>query len=140
MVTFFAAILLTLLVVASTTTEAFITASFSRSSASSLQRLNMAASEEGVDKAAPIVTGEELEKLLTEWDTPLVVDAYATWSVCFIRSFGCIYANWLLLYCYMDRVRRRARTIVYISSQPLAHHTHIPRCSYPIQKIGAARV
>ena len=30
-------------------------------------------------KAAPMVTGEELEKMLTEWDTPLVVDAYATW-------------------------------------------------------------
>lgn len=26
-----------------------------------------------------MVTGEELERLLTEWDEPLVVDAYATW-------------------------------------------------------------
>ena len=30
-------------------------------------------------KAAPQVTGEELEMMLQEWDTPLVVDAYATW-------------------------------------------------------------
>lgn len=31
------------------------------------------------EKAAPIVTGEELEFFLSEWDMPLVVDAYATW-------------------------------------------------------------
>jgi hypothetical protein len=31
------------------------------------------------EKAAQDVTGEELEIMLTEWDTPLVVDAYATW-------------------------------------------------------------
>jgi len=31
------------------------------------------------EKAAPMVTGEELEKMLQEWETPLVVDAYATW-------------------------------------------------------------
>ncbi|KAL3792180.1 hypothetical protein HJC23_009644 [Cyclotella cryptica] len=31
------------------------------------------------DKAAKQVTGAELEKMLQEWDTPLVVDAYATW-------------------------------------------------------------
>lgn len=30
-------------------------------------------------KAAPMVTGEELETMLQEWDQPLVVDAYATW-------------------------------------------------------------
>jgi hypothetical protein len=33
--------------------------------------------EEGA--AAAMVTGEELEMMLTEWDQPLVVDAYATW-------------------------------------------------------------
>lgn len=33
--------------------------------------------EEG--KAAPMVSGEELEAMLQEWETPLVVDAYATW-------------------------------------------------------------
>lgn len=32
-------------------------------------------------KAAPMVSGEELEMMLTEWDLPLVVDAYATWYV-----------------------------------------------------------
>jgi hypothetical protein len=32
-------------------------------------------------KAAQMVTGEELELMLTEWDLPLVVDAYATWYV-----------------------------------------------------------
>jgi hypothetical protein len=31
------------------------------------------------EKAAPMVTGEELEKMLTEWEEPLVIDAYATW-------------------------------------------------------------
>ena len=30
-------------------------------------------------KAAPLVSGAELEVVLTEWDEPLVVDAYATW-------------------------------------------------------------
>jgi hypothetical protein len=28
---------------------------------------------------AKLVSGEELEVMLTEWDQPLVVDAYATW-------------------------------------------------------------
>lgn len=30
-------------------------------------------------KDAKLVSGEELEMMLTEWDQPLVVDAYATW-------------------------------------------------------------
>jgi hypothetical protein len=30
-------------------------------------------------KEAKLVSGEELEVMLTEWDQPLVVDAYATW-------------------------------------------------------------
>jgi hypothetical protein len=30
-------------------------------------------------KAAVSITGEELERILTEWDKPLVIDAYATW-------------------------------------------------------------
>ena len=29
------------------------------------------------NEVAPVVTGEELWVLLTEWDTPLVLDAYA---------------------------------------------------------------
>jgi hypothetical protein len=28
-----------------------------------------------------MVSGEELELMLQEWDTPLVIDAYATWYV-----------------------------------------------------------
>ena len=31
------------------------------------------------EKLAKQVTGEELEKMLQEWEMPLVVDAYATW-------------------------------------------------------------
>ena len=31
------------------------------------------------NKAAKMVSGEELETMLQEWDQPLVVDAYATW-------------------------------------------------------------
>ena len=31
------------------------------------------------EKAAPSVTGEELEIMLTEMEQPIVVDAYATW-------------------------------------------------------------
>ena len=30
------------------------------------------------DAAAPVVSGADLEMMLTEWDQPLVVDAYAT--------------------------------------------------------------
>ena len=36
---------------------------------------------EDTEKAAPAVTGADLEMMLQEWDTPLVVDAYATWCV-----------------------------------------------------------
>lgn len=32
-------------------------------------------------KSAPMVNGEQLELMLQEWDTPLVIDAYATWYV-----------------------------------------------------------
>lgn len=31
------------------------------------------------DEYAPSITGAELEVLLTDFETPLVVDAYATW-------------------------------------------------------------
>jgi len=39
----------------------------------------MTSSSDTDEKAAKLVTGEELEMMLQEWDTPLVVDAYATW-------------------------------------------------------------
>lgn len=35
----------------------------------------------GEGKVAKDVTGEELEIMLTEWDKPLLLDAYATWYV-----------------------------------------------------------
>eukprot|EP00815_Leptocylindrus_aporus_P012244 CAMPEP_0116062134 /NCGR_PEP_ID=MMETSP0322-20121206/7550_1 /TAXON_ID=163516 /ORGANISM="Leptocylindrus danicus var. apora, Strain B651" /LENGTH=148 /DNA_ID=CAMNT_0003547327 /DNA_START=156 /DNA_END=602 /DNA_ORIENTATION=+ len=41
--------------------------------------LRMTSSSDTDEKAAKLVTGEELEMMLQEWDTPLVVDAYATW-------------------------------------------------------------
>ena len=31
------------------------------------------------EKMAKQVSGEELELMLTEWEQPLVIDAYATW-------------------------------------------------------------
>jgi len=39
------------------------------------------------EKAAPMVTGEELELMMTDWDEPLVVDAFATWcGPCLLMS------------------------------------------------------
>jgi hypothetical protein len=35
----------------------------------------------GEEKAAPLITGADLEVLLADLDTPLVIDAYATWYV-----------------------------------------------------------
>ena len=46
---------------------------------SPIMQLNMADGTKTDEKAAPMVTGEALEQMLQEWDTPLVVDAYATW-------------------------------------------------------------
>jgi hypothetical protein len=48
----------------------------SRSTAGSTR---LFAGEDTKDKAAPMVTGAELEIMLTEWEEPLVIDAYATW-------------------------------------------------------------
>lgn len=39
--------------------------------------LSMAAT--GEEKAAPLISGADLEVLLADLDTPLVIDAYATW-------------------------------------------------------------
>lgn len=33
----------------------------------------------GEEKAAPLISGADLEVLLADLDTPLVIDAYATW-------------------------------------------------------------
>ena len=54
--------------------------------------LYMTSSKE--EKLAKQVTGEELEIMLTEWEQPLVVDAYATWvraNVPFVRV--CVFGN-----------------------------------------------
>ena len=39
--------------------------------------LHMAAT--GEEKAAPLISGADLEVMLADLDTPLVIDAYATW-------------------------------------------------------------
>lgn len=72
----------------------------SRSVVSSSSMLFMA---EGEVKAAPQVSGEELEVMLQDWDTPLVIDAYATWYVYFggeaatIRCLDSIQRNTFLI-------------------------------------------
>ena len=48
------------------------------STTSSRRAIKLFMAEED-DKAAPLVSGEELEMMLQEWDQPLVLDAYATW-------------------------------------------------------------
>ena len=51
------------------------------------------------DKLAKMVSGEELETMLQEWDQPLVVDAYATWYVnqndiiCSLKYLCCTYLS-----------------------------------------------
>jgi hypothetical protein len=42
----------------------------------------------GEEKAAQLVSGADLEVMLADLDSPLVVDAYATWYDC--RRFGTI--------------------------------------------------
>jgi hypothetical protein len=37
--------------------------------------------EKETEKAAPVISGEELEMMMQDWELPLVVDAYATWYV-----------------------------------------------------------
>lgn len=58
-------------------TEAFTSISGISTLRPSESKLFMGTDEE--TKAAPLVSGEDLEMMLTEWDQPLVVDAYATW-------------------------------------------------------------
>jgi hypothetical protein len=61
------------------------------------------------EKAAPLVTGEELEKMLTEWDQPLVVDAYATWYVYVligvVGMLEYIYSSFIFLISYTGTSR-----------------------------------
>jgi len=44
-----------------------------------VERCDVAMRATAEEKAAPLVTGAELEVMLTEWDEPIVIDAYATW-------------------------------------------------------------
>mmetsp|Transcript_15836 Transcript_15836/g.23524 ORF Transcript_15836/g.23524 Transcript_15836/m.23524 type:complete len:176 (+) Transcript_15836:88-615(+) len=78
-------LLLAIMAIASYSASAFapVTPYTSKTSFTTTTQLKMA--EE--IKAAPMVTGEQLETMLQEWDTPLVVDAYATWcGPCLLMS------------------------------------------------------
>jgi hypothetical protein len=62
----------------------------------------------GEEKAAPLISGADLEVLLADLDTPLVLDAYATWYVFFSQGNNYVCLICLLLlstfgYNYMDR-------------------------------------
>lgn len=71
------AILTILLLTFSPLTSAFLTPS--RHGAQSIKRFSTERQMAEGEKLAKQVTGEQLETMLQEWDTPLVVDAYATW-------------------------------------------------------------
>jgi len=60
-------------------TNAFMLLPSKVTSAHGHYRYNLSLSTSTEEKAAQEVNGEDLELMLTEWDTPLVVDAYATW-------------------------------------------------------------
>ncbi len=60
-------------------TSAFLTPSLGVVATASPNPRPLTARKMAEDKMAKQVTGAELEKMLQEWDTPLVVDAYATW-------------------------------------------------------------
>ncbi len=70
-------ILLTIALIAISSSAAF-TAMPTTSATRSSSMLFMA---EGEVKAAPSISGEELEVMFQDWDTPMVIDAYATWCV-----------------------------------------------------------
>eukprot|EP00529_Nitzschia_sp_RCC80_P036931 CAMPEP_0113486260 /NCGR_PEP_ID=MMETSP0014_2-20120614/24904_1 /TAXON_ID=2857 /ORGANISM="Nitzschia sp." /LENGTH=189 /DNA_ID=CAMNT_0000379925 /DNA_START=98 /DNA_END=667 /DNA_ORIENTATION=+ /assembly_acc=CAM_ASM_000159 len=82
-------LVLVIAITSSTTTTAFapsfdVSRSVSVLAAAATATTRLSASDGDGDtaekeKAAPMVSGEELEMMLTEWDTPLVVDCYATW-------------------------------------------------------------
>ena len=42
----------------------------------------------GEEKAAPLISGADLEVMLADLDTPLVIDAYATWYVLYYKLIG----------------------------------------------------
>lgn len=70
--------LLTILFLAlSSSATAFLTPS--RYGAQAVKRFSTERLMAEGEKVAKQVTGEQLEAMLQEWETPLVVDAYATW-------------------------------------------------------------
>lgn len=52
------------------------------------------------EKVARDITGEELEVMLTEWDQPLVLDAYATWYVFSLCESECMLSYTLTFIIY----------------------------------------
>lgn len=66
-----------LLLTLSTLASAFLTPS--HYGVSTIKRFSTERHMAEGEKLAKQVTGEQLEAMLQEWDTPLVVDAYATW-------------------------------------------------------------
>ncbi|GKZ00694.1 hypothetical protein MPSEU_001021500 [Mayamaea pseudoterrestris] len=80
MVSSLAASVLQVLLLCSVAANGFVTLqSPSAKQRISTNRQFFAASSSEDTKAAPLVSGEELEVMLQEWELPLVVDAYATW-------------------------------------------------------------
>jgi hypothetical protein len=60
-------------------------------------------------KAAPMVSGEQLEMMLQEWDTPIVIDAYATWCVSY-RSLTVLHGTVDRRYVQLETERPPGRT------------------------------
>ena len=52
----------------------------------------------GEEKAAPLISGADLEVLLADLDTPLVIDAYATWCVSCLDGMACYF---IFMHCYI---------------------------------------
>ena len=72
---------LLVLIVGFSESEAFVSVATrnSATTAAATDRLPSSPLRATEEKAAPLISGADLEVMLTEWDTPLVVDAYATW-------------------------------------------------------------
>lgn len=67
-----------------TATNAFVPLAVPHHTKQQQSALFLSASSE---VAAPSISGEELETMMTEWDQPLIIDAYATWcGPCILMS------------------------------------------------------
>jgi len=71
--------LVSLALIVISSSNAFMTPTATQGTTTTSTKLFMAEGEEV--KSAPMVNGEQLEMMLQEWDTPLIIDAYATWYV-----------------------------------------------------------